>query len=284
MPPKREGSNSMSERKKEFRDRSLSQGNLNDYLERKRKREVVREDTQEEEIAKELLNTSKKAPRIPPSESEIRKQETPGMEEIKKMFADIKKEIMEIKEENLEYRKEIEILRKELKEKEDKWEGEKKALEKKINSLERGQEDIERRKRKNNIIIRGWRIEETRKEQMKEKVESFLKEKLQEEVKIKMANKLAREMILVEMENWEEKEKIMKGKSKLRQVEETRKVYIDNDLTKKEREIQRKINLEAKERRKDGVQVKVGYKKIKIGEEEWRWNEEEGLLEKKDFR
>lgn len=273
----------MSERKKEFRDRSLSQGNLKDYLEKKRKREVEQEEVREKELAKEIFKISKKIPRTPPSESETEKQEILEMEEIKKMFVDIKKEIMEIKEENQEYRKEIELLRKEVKEKENKWEREKKALEEKINSLEGRMEETERRTRKNNIIIRGWRLDETRRDEMKEKLENLLKEKLQEEVKIKMVNKLGREIILAEMENWEEKEKIMKGKSKLRKMEETRKVYIDNDLTKKEREIQRKINFEAKERRKEGLQVKVGYKKIIIGKEEWRWNDENGSLEKKDF-
>lgn len=280
----------MNEEKKIVRNRAFSQGNIKDYLEKKRKREKEREVDQEQDIVTEIFKISKKTPRTPPkenqkteSENQTKNQETIEMDEIKEMFADIKKEIKEIKAENQEYRKEMELLRQELRDKEEKWEKEKKALEDRIQSIERKAEETEKILRKNNIIIRGWNSKEVAQEQMKKELTAFFKENIEEEVKIKVVHKIGKEMVLAEMENWGEKEKVIKGKYRLRKMTETRKIYIDNDLTKIEREIQRKIHLEAKERRKEGLQVIVGYKKMKIGKEEWKWNESKDILEKKDF-
>lgn len=277
----------MSEEKNKIRNRAYSQGNLKDYLEKKRKREVRREEEQEE-IVTEIFKISKKTPRTPPekdiqSERESENQKVVAMEEVKAMFADIQKEIKEIKAANQEYRKEVELMRNELKEKEEKWEREKKVLEERIQLIEIRLEEEEKRRRRNNIIIKGLKLKEEKPEQMEKEISNLFKEEVGEEVNIKTVNKIGKETILVEMENWEQKIKIMKGKYKLMKNEGTRKIYIDNDLTKNEREIQKKIYLEAKERRKDGWQVKVGYKKIKIGEDLWSWNERKGLLEKKVF-
>jgi len=44
------------------------------------------------------------------------------------------------------------------------------------------------------------------------------------------------------MDNWERKEEIMRKKKKLG----SRKIYIDNDLTQEEREMQRKLRVVAR--------------------------------------
>jgi polysaccharide deacetylase 2 family uncharacterized protein YibQ len=59
----------------------------------------------------------------------------------------------------------------------------------------------------------------------------------------------------VEMEEWSGKEKVMKLKEK---------IFIDNDITKPEREIQKKLGTIAKEEKREGKEVKVGYRKITI--------------------
>jgi hypothetical protein len=50
----------------------------------------------------------------------------------------------------------------------------------------------------------------------------------------------------VKIEEWSGKEKVMKQKGKLTQKKETEKIFIDNDLTKQEREIQKKLRTIAK--------------------------------------
>jgi hypothetical protein len=48
------------------------------------------------------------------------------------------------------------------------------------------------------------------------------------------------------MEKWSGKEKVIK-KGKLREKKETEKIFTDNDLTRQEREIQKKLRTIAKE-------------------------------------
>jgi hypothetical protein len=66
------------------------------------------------------------------------------------------------------------------------------------------------------------------------------------------------------MEEWSGKEKVMKLKGKLREKKKTEKMFIDNDITKPEREIQKKLGTIAKEEKREGKEVKVGYRKISI--------------------
>jgi len=57
-------------------------------------------------------------------------------------------------------------------------------------------------------------------------------------------------------------------------------IIIEDDLTRKEREIQQKLKRMAKEERERGDdKVKVGYMKINLKEKWLRWNERTGKLE-----
>ena len=66
----------------------------------------------------------------------------------------------------------------------------------------------------------------------------------------------------------------MKNKSKLRKLI-GKMIYIDDDCTLKEQQIQRNIKKRAAEERQKGSQVRVGYQKIVVGGREWKRNEEE---------
>jgi hypothetical protein len=68
----------------------------------------------------------------------------------------------------------------------------------------------------------------------------------------------------MEIEEWSGKEKTMKQKGKMRENKETEKIFIDNDLTKQEREILKKQRTIAKEGKREGKEVKVGDRKIII--------------------
>jgi hypothetical protein len=58
-------------------------------------------------------------------------------------------------------------------------------------------------------------------------------------------------------------------------------MYIDNDLTNEEREIQKKLREVAREARDKGKWVKIGYRKRQINGGWLRWEREEKL--KKNF-
>lgn len=160
---------------------------------------------------------------------------------------------------------------------------EKKTAEKtknEVKKLKRIIEDKERKDRKNNIVIRGLRNE---KEEAKKVGKEFLEKEFGAGGKIKYIKtegKEKREVIIVEMENWQTKEKIMKEKSKLR----GRNIFIDHDKTKEEREVQRKLRERAGREREEGRKVKVGYRKIIVEGKVYIWNdEEEELREKENF-
>lgn len=139
-------------------------------------------------------------------------------------------------------------------------------------------EGEEKKKKKNNIIIRGAQINSNN---IEESVEEFLMKNLQIEAKINNAYKLntetKMEMIVVQMESWEKKKEVMISKNKLKDT----RIYIDNDMTKKEREIQKEIRNIAMEEKKKGNRAKIGYQSLVINDEEYKWDEKEyGLVRK----
>lgn len=68
--------------------------------------------------------------------------------------------------------------------------------------------------------------------------------------------KEGREVVIIELEDWEIKEMIMKEKKKLRDkyrnLTKKNKIYIDHDLTREEREVQRRIRERANKERENG--------------------------------
>lgn len=80
-------------------------------------------------------------------------------------------------------------------------------------------------------------------------------------------------MYLIELADMEDKKIIMENKSKLRQVKD-RSVFINNDLSMGEREIQKQINRKMKEEREKGKTVRRGFNKLTIEGEVWRWNKD----------
>jgi hypothetical protein len=76
---------------------------------------------------------------------------------------------------------------------------------------------------------------------------------------------------------WEKK--VMKQKGKQREKKKTENIFINNDLTKQEREMQTKLRTIAKEEKIQGKEAKVGYRKITIEEVQRKWKEERGRVE-----
>jgi len=63
----------------------------------------------------------------------------------------------------------------------------------------------------------------------------------------------------------------------------SRKIYIDNDLTQKEREVQRKLREVARDEKANGRR-RVRYRRIEIEGQMYIWNKEENrILKKRNF-
>ncbi|KAK9687802.1 hypothetical protein QE152_g35997 [Popillia japonica] len=124
-------------------------------------------------------------------------------------------------------------------------------------------------------------IKQIRAEQRKyheELMEKFLEEELKLKIKLRGAGKISDKVYVIETEDMTDKLNILKHKKDLRKL--TDRIYINTDLTKREREIQKELQKLASEERRNGNTVKIGYKKLIINDEEWSWDEEGGKLQK----
>jgi len=232
---------------------------------RRKKAEIIidTEKAQMEKIEKILENMGENQER---SKKEIiKKIEDSNRDLEKKVMTELKKELVKMREENA---KVIEELKKENVE-----------LRREVTELKKREEERERRERKKNIVIKGEQVEEGTARQV---VEDLCNGICGEKIRVKEVKVIGKEekIILVELENFEEKMKIMKNKYKLR----GKKIYVDEDMTRKEREIQKRVREWAYQEKKKGRIVKVGYAKAYIGEIKYVWNYERDRMEtERDF-
>lgn len=137
----------------------------------------------------------------------------------------------------------------------------------------------ERERRKNNVIIKGIgtseRIDKTKIEEWVE-VKCGVKVRLNKIWIIKGKSK----MVGAECRSKEEKDGVMENKKKLKGSE----FYVDNDLTYKERRNKEELWKLAKKYREQGKIVKIGYNKLIIEEEEFKWDEWKGELFRKGYK
>ena len=218
--------------------------------------------------------------------------------EIKDMFSEILTELKTMKKQNEEFREEtreeIKSIKEELRKRDDKWEEMQEGLEvkianadnmtqqkimslaEKIKALEEQEEQRTKRERKNNIIIKSKAVvfEKDAKVEMETKVREILNKIDTEVVAVNMMyigkDRQDRGMARVTFKCFEDKIKIVKNKSILRGQD----TYIDDDLTKKEREIQAVLRQRAREEREKGDnEARVGYQKILLQGQWVNWKD-----------
>uniref|UniRef100_A0A6P7FI00 Uncharacterized protein LOC114328141 n=1 Tax=Diabrotica virgifera virgifera TaxID=50390 RepID=A0A6P7FI00_DIAVI len=153
---------------------------------------------------------------------------------------------------------------KELKEKNKKLEEGLKMANKRI-------EQLEKDRRRNNIVLKGLTLDPNDRKPVKESVEHFIGRNLKLQVKLRGAVKIGDQIFVAEMENLTDKLSVLKNKGKLTNLQ-GQKVYIESDLTRKEREIQAKIRKMAKVEKDKGNNTKIGYMKLEINGKEWKWD------------
>lgn len=256
---------------------------LSEVSKRKRKGEDVKGLTEEEE---EKLNKTRKIGGSPTQSKEMVEDR---LEKFVELVLNLQKEI---KDEIKDFKAEIKDFKTEWRCNQEEWNKEKKELERRLKQLENkekrsdgtaeriewleGREETrERRERRNNIVIKGEEIPE--RETALQSVEEVLKKHLQIEVGIQEAfwirKELKRSRIVAKLSSWEEKRLVMNKKNKLK----GKKLFIDNDLTKKERDIQKNIQEQGKTERENGARVKIGYKKMQINDKYFVWKDGIGL-------
>ncbi|XP_050511092.1 uncharacterized protein MCAP_0005-like [Diabrotica virgifera virgifera] len=206
------------------------------------------------------------------------KEVTNGMREIanemKEMRTERKELIKIIKDLTSEWKQSLEEVKEIRRENE--------VMKTKIRVLEYKLEAMEKKERRNNIIITGFETAGDTIE-LKEDIENQLQTFLGTKCEIKEITKLNKRMCKLELSTYGDKADIMKNKNKLRHIK-GRKLFIDDDYTIQERKIQKQLREYANEQRQKGNVVKVKYQKIIINDEIWKWNMETGTIEKESNR
>lgn len=222
----------------------------------------------------ELFGRSVKTKRTP----DKREQNEDKLELIIKMIADLKTEIKQelrgIREEQKECKKELIILQKA----NENFAMENKKLKEGLQKLSNTVDILDREKRRNNIVIQGMPINTNNENELKEDMEVFIRRNMEVEAKIRNARKIGEKTCLVELENATEKFMIMKNKNKLKEIKEMR-IFINDDMSKEQRNIQKSIRAQARDEIKNGKTVKIGYRQLTVDNVKWIWSIEKGILE-----
>lgn len=134
----------------------------------------------------------------------------------------------------------------------------------------------ERRRRKRNIVVQGVRATGRR---VEEEIKKVVRENLEVEPNIQRIQRAPGGPI-VTLGSMDIKKAVMTRKGGLRGLD----IWIDDDLTTREKEVQDWLREEACRKREEGRAVRIGYQKIRIDGTWWIWNDRQGFLENRPFR
>lgn len=232
-------------------------------------------DTDEENKRKreefdDLFGRSKITKRTPSKISKGNKEGTEErmiimMRELMNKNDEMMDEIKQIRKEQKENHEQIRVIKQE-----------NEVLKKEIKDLNEKFEHLERMNKKKNLIISGMKLDTNDDKILKGTIENFISQELKLNVKLKSVGKIGEKVCVIETESMTDKLNILKNKKQLKNL--TERIYIDSDLTKKEREIQKVITDIAKEERSKGNSVNIGYKKLMINGKAWNWDVDRGEL------
>lgn len=162
------------------------------------------------------------------------------------------------------------------------WATEKKQLIDRQKSLETRLNQLERRERKNNAIMKGLpATRESAKRVVNELLSSLTDPVEVEEVQVLVTNHTnepnAHTKIRVQFKNFEDKIKVLRQKTQLVVKEpngKSRNVYIDDDRSRREQEIYYHQRMLRKSLRDQNVRVRIRDERVCVGEE-WRiWDDD----------
>lgn len=197
------------------------------------------------------------------------------MQAITNMREDMNKGFQKNREQTENLACELKMLREEMNKKEEEWKKEREGLHNKIGQMEERMEMLERRERGNNIIIKNTEMEG---EDLTKEVTQFIKREMNMDVEVTEAYELRKGIVLAKLKKRTEKRNIMIKKNVLKETQ----IYVEDDLTYKERQIQKKLREVARKERGNGKQVKVSYQKITIDKKTYAWRDIEEQMEAKN--
>ncbi|KAL6253726.1 hypothetical protein P5V15_015541 [Pogonomyrmex californicus] len=137
-----------------------------------------------------------------------------------------------------------------------------KNLREKIRKLEELENIRERKERRNNNVIKRWEV--PKRESLEAAVEEMLKNSAR-----------GTNMVTVKIKGKDQKKDVMIKKKKLKD----KNILIDNDLTWKERQVQKEIRMIAEAEKEKRAKVKIDYRKLQVNEKKFVWKGEKGLKE-----
>ncbi|XP_018397084.1 PREDICTED: golgin subfamily A member 6-like protein 6 [Cyphomyrmex costatus] len=220
----------------------------------------------------------------------MRKEFREMKEQIRKDMEDANnKQIKELEKWKNEQQREVEKWKNEQKQRIEEWRKEERKLvqdvqrenrdlRERVKELEKYKLEQEKKERRCNIVIKGAEVEN---KPVRQAVKEVL-EKIGEEKNVNVidAFKIRNEIIVAKISSTEEKSVIMRNRAKLRGTN----VYIDDDLTKYERERQSRLRVWANDRRKDGMNARVKYGKVVMNGKEYVWDDCEKRMREKGFQ
>lgn len=230
------------------------------------------------------------------TDRDAKQQEELNMEEIKKMFLemkqDLKKEMLGIRdeirddirgirsdiqimrEEAEKNREEVREMREEIDRMKEMWAREKNELKDKMEKFEEEMERRERHKIRNNLVVTGVELKVSEREKLKVELTKLIEAELGLKVGVGDAYKIGERKYVMEVNNWAEKLQILKEKRRLK----GRSIYLESELTRDERIIQKKIRDVARRERGKGVTVRVKYQGAEINGQVMVWDRGEQKL------
>lgn len=163
-----------------------------------------------------------------------------------------------------------------MEEKERKWQIEKKELVARSNDLENRIDQLERRERRNNVIITGV---SANRDNCKQVVNQLFAQ-VSDSVRVVEATCLSSQKegrILARFGSFEDKLSIIKNKKALVRIDENginRQIFINDDLTKKDQEISFHARKFAKRMKDEGKDARLGFRKVFVDGQLFLWEED----------
>lgn len=141
-----------------------------------------------------------------------------------------------------------------------------------IGEREWKEERNRRETRRNNINVSFRESEENKKESVLKKIEERCRQEIRRQT---ITKHVSRGEMVLKFKNWTEKLEIMRKRKELKGTG----IWIKDDLSRREKEIQNWLRDVAENERRRGRQAEVKYMKIWMEDMWWRWNERKGDIE-----
>lgn len=204
-------------------------------------------------------------------------------EEMEALTVSMNKLIADLDKDREERKKEMQQIKDLLEEKQQVWDNawkeEKKARERIEDRLER----LENAERRRNVILSNYTTNESSSRKLAVEMEELFKVKTKEIVKVESVSRFKTyngDRFIVRLRDLEDKFALMKKKKEMVSERDGKmvQIYLDDDLSRDDRIVQKKARDECKQLRANGIDAKVGHKRIYVDGKERRWNREEKVF------